>query len=94
MNWYINPITSISWLLIYLQAENELENISNNNRSVIKKRRLSNSAILQSSILTNVHRSKDFLQTFLLAVRVSYKSRISSSYPLPVQISATRIKGQ
>jgi hypothetical protein len=58
---------------MYLQAENELENLSNNNHSVIKKQRLSlsNSAILQTSILTNVHRSMDFLHTYALAVRVN-----------------------
>ncbi|CAF1111079.1 unnamed protein product [Rotaria sp. Silwood1] len=76
LNWYINPITSISWLLIYLQVEYEMKNIlnnnNNNNRSLRKKRRLllSNSEILKSSILTNVHRSTDFLQIFSLAVRL------------------------
>jgi len=57
LNWYINPITSINWLLIYLQVEYELEN---NNSSIIKKRRLSliNSEFVQHSKLTNVHQSK------------------------------------
>ncbi len=66
MNWYINPVTSISWLLIYLQAEFDIENFSN------KKRRISliNSEILQCSKLTSVHRSKDFLEIFYFAVRL------------------------
>ncbi|CAF3173444.1 unnamed protein product [Rotaria sp. Silwood2] len=47
-------------------------NNNNNNRSLRKKRRLSlsNSEILRSSILTNVHRSTDFLQIFSLAARL------------------------
>ncbi|CAF2575825.1 unnamed protein product [Rotaria sp. Silwood2] len=75
LNWYINPITSISWVLIYLQVEYDMKsflNNNNNNRSLRKKRRLSlsNSEILRSSILTNVHRSTDFLQIFSLAARL------------------------
>ncbi|CAF0720156.1 unnamed protein product [Adineta steineri] len=70
LNWHINPITSISWLLIYLQSEIELKNILNNNDLLIKKQHLLNNEILQSSLLTNVHRSKDFLQIFSLAVRL------------------------
>jgi len=59
LNWYLNPITSISWVLIYLQVEYELD----------QKRGL-NSEILQSSKLTNVHRSKDFIQIFPFVVRL------------------------
>ncbi|CAF3011681.1 unnamed protein product [Rotaria sp. Silwood2] len=74
LNWYINPITSISWVLIYLQVEYDMKSFlnNNNNRSLRKKRRLSlsNSEILRSSILTNVHRSTDFLQIFSLAARL------------------------
>ncbi|CAF0928783.1 unnamed protein product [Rotaria sordida] len=75
LNWYINPITSISWLLIYLQVEYDMKNFlnnNNNNHSLRKKRRLSlsNSEILKSSILSNVHRSTDFLQIFSLAVQL------------------------
>ncbi|UJR28985.1 hypothetical protein I4U23_010203 [Adineta vaga] len=71
LNWYISPITSISWLLVYLQAEKELENLSDEKESLVsKKRRLINSEILRSSILTNIHRSKDFLQTFSSTVRL------------------------
>ncbi len=49
--------------------EFELENLLDN-----KKRRISliNSEILQSSKLTSVHRSKDFLQIFSFVVRVNW----------------------
>jgi len=33
LNWYINPITSISWLLTFLQLESEFELINNNSSS-------------------------------------------------------------
>ncbi|CAF0938515.1 unnamed protein product [Adineta ricciae] len=64
LNWHICPVTSISWLLIYLQADRELESLADENQRSV------NSAILQNSILTKVHRSKEFLQTFSLAVRL------------------------
>ncbi|CAF1109898.1 unnamed protein product [Adineta steineri] len=97
LNWFINPVTSISWLLTYLQLESDLEMINNNNNSsspsstnvtpshndrCIKKRRisisnipkssvsLSDSEILKTSILTNVHRTPMFLQTFSLVARL------------------------
>ncbi|CAF2086819.1 unnamed protein product [Rotaria magnacalcarata] len=72
LNWYINPITCISWLLIYLQVDYEMNYVLNKSHSSRKKQRLSfsNSEILRSSKLTNAHRSKDFLQIFPLAVRL------------------------
>ncbi|CAF3901604.1 unnamed protein product [Rotaria sp. Silwood2] len=94
LNWYINPMTSISWLLAFLQVESEIELMNNSLTSslsptnvtpshhdrCIKKRRISvsssqrpsssESEILKTSILTNVHRTPMFLQTFSLAVRL------------------------
>lgn len=93
LNWNINPITTISWLLIYLQVENDLDvsnrsstptSITNNltpshhDRSK-KKRRLSSTnssskpmekEILKTSVLSQIHRSPTFVQTFSLAVRL------------------------
>lgn len=95
MNWHINPITSISWLLSFLQVESEIEMMNNNLTSsllptnitpshhdhCIKKRRVSisnnqkvsssDSEVLRTSMLTNVHRTPMFLQTFSLAARVN-----------------------
>ncbi|UJR20666.1 hypothetical protein I4U23_023787 [Adineta vaga] len=99
LNWYINPMTSISWLLTFLQIESDIETMNNTNNSFStspatsanvtpshkdrckKKRRVSSSTIskcstssdsevLKTSILTNVHRTPMFLQTFSLAVRL------------------------
>ena len=83
-------MTSISWLLTYLQLESEIELMNNSSSSpsstnvtpshhdrYIKKRRISisntssDSEILKTSILTNVHRTPMFLQTFSLVVRVN-----------------------
>ena len=77
LHWYINPITSITWLLIYLQVDCELDTFSTN-ECAMKKRRLSvvdspssmNVEVLQSSLSTRVHRSRHFLDTFFLAVQV------------------------
>lgn len=58
LNWHINPITSISWLLVYLQSEYDLNKSSNSKD------------ILQTSKLTKVHQSKDFLHLFSSVVRL------------------------
>ena len=86
-------MTSVSWLLTFLQIESEFELINNNNLSsspnvtpshhdrCIKKRRISlsnfsksssDSEFLKTSILTNVHRTPMFLQTFSLTIRVKF----------------------
>ncbi len=88
-------MTSISWLLTFLQLESEIELMNNSSSSpsstnvtpshherCIKKRRISmsnipkssssDSEILKTSILTNVHRTPMFLQTVSLAVRVNF----------------------
>ncbi|CAF3367548.1 unnamed protein product [Rotaria socialis] len=96
LNWYINPMTSTSWLLAFLQVESEIELMNNSLQSsisstnvtpshydrCIKKRRLSllntqkpsssssDSEFLKTSMLTSVHRTPMFLQTFSLAVRL------------------------
>jgi hypothetical protein len=85
-------MTSISWLLTFLQLESEIESMNNSSSSAsnvtpshydrcVKKRRISisntqkssssDSDILKTSILTNVHRTPMFLQTFSLVVRVN-----------------------
>ncbi len=90
-------MTSMSWLLTFLQIESEIEMMNNSASSpspsatnvtpshherCIKKRRISmsnipkssssDSEILKTSILTNVHRTPMFLQTVSLAVRVNF----------------------
>lgn len=90
LNWYINPMTSISWLSLYLQLECEFEYLNKSSSPTanvtpshddrcIKKRRLSlsnlskissNSDLLKTSVLTNVHRTSMFNQTFNLVVRL------------------------
>jgi len=88
-------MTSISWLLTFLQFESEFELMNNNSSSspssthvtpshhdrCIKKRRISisniqksssDSEFLKTSVLTHVHRTPMFLQTFSLAVRVKF----------------------
>lgn len=66
-------MTSISWLLIYLQLDFDLKNFSKNNGSLNKMQNLSlaNSEVLRNSMLTNIHRTNDFIQTFSSAVRVN-----------------------
>lgn len=70
LNWHINPITSISWLLVYLQSEYDLNKSSNSKD------------ILQTSKLTKVHQSKDFLHLFSSVVRVRNIRRIFFSFSI------------
>lgn len=79
LNWQIDSTTSISWLLIYLQVEYDIKNALNSNDSSEKNPQLFllKNNILQYSVLTNVHRSKDFIQIFSLAVRVNLLENLS-----------------
>lgn len=73
LNWYINPMTSISWLTTFLQVESEYELMNNNSSSsssthvtpshddrCIKKRRISISNLQKSSS------DSEFLKTSIL----------------------------
>ena len=74
LNWHIDPVSSISWLLIYLQVQHDFhEKLFK--RNPLKKRRFSSfngptNEILRISMQSDAQRSKEFLQLFSNAARV------------------------
>lgn len=83
LEWHLDPVTSISWLLVYLQVQFEFEQISKkknplkkeffselNLRQELISSKSSINQILDSSLLSQVHRSRQFLDIFSEAARL------------------------